>query len=154
MANASYVSLASPPPFAGQFAEVEVDIETGQVTVTKLVMAVDAGVPINPLTASGQVEGGMVQALGYGHCEEMAYDATGALINDQFGPYKIYRADEMPWLKAILVQTNEPTGPFGAKAIAEIPKDGVAPAIANAILTPRACASGAFRSRRSACMQP
>jgi putative selenate reductase molybdopterin-binding subunit len=133
MANASYVSVASPPPFAGQFAEVEVDTETGQVTVTKLVMAVDAGVPINPLTASGQVEGGMVQALGYGHCEEMVYDETGDLINDEFGPYKIYRADEMPWMKAILVQTNEPTGPFGAKAIAEIPKDGVAPAIANAI---------------------
>jgi putative selenate reductase molybdopterin-binding subunit len=77
MAQASYVSAASPPPFAGQFAEVEVDTETGQVTVTKLVMAVDAGVPINPLTASGQVEGGMVQALGYGHCEEMAYDEDG-----------------------------------------------------------------------------
>ncbi len=74
MATASFVSMDSPPPFAGQFAEVEVDIETGQVTVTKLVMAVDAGVPINPITASGQVEGGMVQALGYGHSEEMAYD--------------------------------------------------------------------------------
>ncbi|PID85774.1 MAG: xanthine dehydrogenase [Chloroflexi bacterium] len=133
MATASYVSVASPPPFAGQFAEVEVDIETGQVTVTKLVMAVDAGVPINPLTASGQVEGGMVQALGYGHCEEMAYDESGRLLNDEFGPYHIYRADEMPWMKAILVQTNEPTGPFGAKAIAEIPKDGAAPAIANAV---------------------
>jgi putative selenate reductase molybdopterin-binding subunit len=63
----------------------------------------------------------------------MAYDATGNLINDSFGPYHIYRADEMPWMKAILVQTNEPSGPFGAKAIAEIPKDGVAPALANAI---------------------
>ncbi len=133
MASASYVSLDSPPPFAGQFAEVEVDTETGQVTVTKLVMAVDAGVPINPITASGQVEGGLVQALGYGHCEEMIYDETGNMINDAFGPYYIYRADEVPWIKAILVQTNEPTGPFGAKAIAEIPKDGVAPALANAI---------------------
>lgn len=133
MASASFVSMDSPPPFAGQFAEVEVDIETGQVTVTKLVMAVDAGVPINPITASGQVEGGMTQALGYGHCEEMAYDENGALVNPSLGPYHIYRADEMPWLKAILVQTNEPTGPFGAKAIAEIPKDGVAPALANAV---------------------
>jgi putative selenate reductase molybdopterin-binding subunit len=133
MASASYVSSASPPPFAGQFAEIEVDTETGQVTVTKLVMAVDAGVPINPLTASGQVEGGMVQALGYGHCEEMVYDESGRMVNPALGPYHIYRADEMPELKAILVQTHEPTGPFGAKAIAEIPKDGVAPAIANAI---------------------
>ena len=89
--------------------------------------------PINPLTAAGQVEGGMVQALGYGHCEEMVYDEDGRMVNAAFGPYHIYRADEMPWLKAILVQTHEPTGPFGAKAIAEIPKDGVAPAIANAV---------------------
>lgn len=133
MATASYVSSASPPPFAGQFAEVEVDTETGQVTVTKLVMAVDAGVPINPLTASGQVEGGMIQALGYGHCEEMAYDESGRMVNAAIGPYHIYRADEVPELEAILVQTHEPTGPFGAKAIAEIPKDGVAPAIANAV---------------------
>lgn len=133
MSSASFVSLDSPPPFAGQFAEVEVDTETGQVTVTKLVMAVDGGVPINPITASGQIEGGLLQALGYGHCEEMVYDENGKMINDSFGPYHIYRADETPWIKAILVQTNEPTGPFGAKAIAEIPKDGVAPALANAI---------------------
>jgi putative selenate reductase molybdopterin-binding subunit len=133
MANASYVSPESPPPYAAQFAEVEVDIETGQVTVTQLVMAVDCGVPINPVTASGQVEGGMVQALGYGHCEEMVYDEDGRMLNPQFGPYKIYRADEMPRLEAILVQTMEESGPFGAKAIAEIPKDGVAPAIRNAI---------------------
>jgi putative selenate reductase molybdopterin-binding subunit len=133
MANASYVSPESPPPYAAQFVEVEVDIETGQVTATDLVMAVDCGVPINPLTSVGQVEGGMVQALGYGHCEEMAYDADGTMVNASFGPYKIYRSDEMPRLEAILVQTMEPSGPFGAKAIAEIPKDGVAPAMRNAI---------------------
>lgn len=133
MATASFVSMDSPPPFAGQFAEVEVDMETGQVTVQRLVMAVDAGIPINPVTASGQVEGGMTQALGYAHCEEMVYDKEGNLLNPHFGPYHIYRADEMPELKTILVQTHEPSGPFGAKAIAEIPKDGVAPAVANAI---------------------
>lgn len=133
MAVASFVSLDSPPPFAGQFAEVEVDTETGQVTVKKLVMAVDAGMPINPMTATGQVEGGMVQALGYSHCEEMVYDNEGRMVNPALGPYYIYRATEVPELKAILVQTHEPTGPFGAKAIAEIPMDGVAPAVANAI---------------------
>jgi len=133
MANASYVSPESPPPYAAQFVEIEVDIDTGQVTVIRLVMAVDCGVPINPATASGQVEGGMVQALGYGHCEEMVYDEDGRMVNAAFGPYKIYRADEMPELEAILVQTMEASGPFGAKAIAEIPKDGVAPALRNAI---------------------
>jgi len=133
MATASFVSPESPPPFAGQFAEIEVDIETGQVTVKKLVMAVDCGVAINPITASGQVEGGMTQALGYGHCEEMAYDNNGRMVNPALGPYKIYRADEMPELEVILVQTIEPSGPFGAKAVAEIPKDGVAPALANAV---------------------
>jgi putative selenate reductase molybdopterin-binding subunit len=133
MHTASFVSNASPPPFAAQFIEVEVDIETGQVEIKKMVMAVDAGVVINPLTASGQVEGGMVQALGYAHCEEMAYDEGGEMVNAALGPYKIYRADEMPEMEVILVQTMEPSGPFGAKAIAEIPKDGVAPALANAI---------------------
>jgi putative selenate reductase molybdopterin-binding subunit len=133
MATASYVSPESPPPYAAQFAEVEVDVETGQVTVKALVMAVDCGVPINPITSAGQVEGGMIQALGYGHCEEMAYDEHGRMVNPRFGPYKIYRSDEMPRIEAYLVQTMEKSGPFGAKAIAEIPKDGVAPAIRNAI---------------------
>jgi len=133
MATASYVAPDSPPPYAAQFAEIEVDIETGQVTVDALVMAVDCGVPINPMTSAGQVEGGMIQALGYGHCEEMAYDEEGRMVNARFGPYKLYRSDEMPRIEAYMVQTMEKSGPFGAKAIAEIPKDGVAPAIRNAI---------------------
>ena len=133
MATASNMSYVSPPPFAAQYAEVEVDTETGQVTVTKLVMAVDCGIAINPVTATGQVEGGMVQALGYAVCEEMVYDENGRLLNPRLGDYRIFAADEVPELEAILVQTYEPTGPYGAKAVAEIPMDGVAPAVAGAI---------------------
>ena len=133
MATASHMSYLSPPPFAGQFAEVELDTETGQVAVKKLVMAVDCGIAINPITAAGQVEGGMVQALGFAHSEEMPYDESGRLLTTDFTSYRIYRADETPELGVILVQTYEPSGPYGAKAIAEIPKDGVAPSLASAI---------------------
>ena len=119
---------------SGEFAEIEVDVDTGQVTVTKLVMAVDCGVAINPVTASGQIEGGMLQALGYGHSEEFAFDADGRMVNTEFDSYRIYRADEMPAMEVYLVQTMEDSGPFGAKAVAEIPKDGVAPALRSAIL--------------------
>jgi putative selenate reductase molybdopterin-binding subunit len=133
MATASHTSLHSPPPFGAQFAQVAVDTETGQVTVEKLVMAVDCGTAINPQTAEGQIEGGMAQALGYAVCEEMVYDQEGRLIPRRFGDYRIFQADEMPELQAILAPTYEPSGPFGAKAVAEIPMDGVAPAIANAV---------------------
>ena len=134
MGIGSYVSPSSPPPFAAQFAEVTVDTETGEVRVGKLVMAVDSGVIVNPLTASGQIEGGMTQALGYAVCEEMRYDANGRAVERDFDRYHILRAHEMPALSTIFVETFEPTHPFGVKAVAEIPMDGVAPAVGNAIL--------------------
>lgn len=133
MGVASYVSPVSPPPFAAQFAEVTVDTETGAVKVDRLVMAVDSGVIVNPLTASGQIEGGMTQALGYAVCEEMRYDEEGNAIERDFDRYHIFRADEMPALETIFVETFEPSHPFGVKAVAEIPMDGVAPAVGNAI---------------------
>ncbi|GAP06365.1 xanthine dehydrogenase, molybdenum binding subunit apoprotein [Anaerolinea thermolimosa] len=134
MAVASYMSPVSPPPFAAQFAEVCVDIETGQVTVERLVMAVDSGVIVNPLTASGQVEGGMTQALGYAVCEEMVYDTYGNPRERDLVDYHIFRANEMPELKTIFVETYEPSHPYGVKAVAEIPMDGVAPAVGNAVV--------------------
>jgi putative selenate reductase molybdopterin-binding subunit len=133
MGVASYMSKVAPPPFAAQFAEVLVDIETGQVVVEKLVMAVDAGIVINPLTASGQVEGGMTQALGYAVCEEMIYDDDGIIREKDFRDYHIFQANEMPELETIFVETFEPSHPFGVKAVAEIPMDGVAPAVGNAL---------------------
>jgi putative selenate reductase molybdopterin-binding subunit len=134
MGVASYVSPVSPPPFAAQFAEVTVDIETGQVRVDKLVMAVDSGVIVNPITASGQIEGGMTQALGYAVCEEMRYDEAGHAREVDLRDYHIFQAHEMPELETIFVETFEPSHPFGVKAVAEIPMDGVAPAVGNAIL--------------------
>jgi putative selenate reductase molybdopterin-binding subunit len=133
MAVSSFVAESSPPPFAAQFAEVSVDIETGQVTVDQLVMAVDSGQIINPSTAFGQIEGGMTQALGYAMCEEMVYDNQGNAREKDLSNYHIYRSNEMPILKSIFVETKEPSHPFGVKAVAEIPLDGVAPAIGNAI---------------------
>lgn len=133
MASASHMSDISPPPFAAQFAEVTVDTETGQVTVDRLLIAIDCGMVINPITASGQAEGGMVQALGFAHCEEMAYDENGQPFATDMDEYHTYCADEMPELEVIFVETYEPSGPYGAKAVAEIPKDGVAPALSSAI---------------------
>jgi putative selenate reductase molybdopterin-binding subunit len=133
MATASHMSYTSPPPTAAQFAEVIVDSETGDVSVERLLMVVDCGRVINPLTASGQVEGGMAQALGFALYEDMLFDEQGRLTNARFGPYRLLKADEMPVMDVIFVQTLEPSGPFGAKSVAEISIDGVAPALVSAI---------------------
>ncbi|MHC1773244.1 MAG: molybdopterin-dependent oxidoreductase [Flexilinea sp.] len=132
-AHASHFSPECPPVFATEFAEVEVDTDTGQVNVIKLVMAVNPGTVINPITAIGQLEGGQATALGYAVCEEMCYDDKGDMVNPRFGDYHILQADEMPEMISIIIPQGEKTGPFGAKALAEIPTDGVAPAVANAV---------------------
>jgi putative selenate reductase molybdopterin-binding subunit len=133
MGTASFMSNYAPPPFGAQFVEVEVDTETGMVRVPRMVMAVDCGTAINPMTASGQIEGGQLQALGMAISEGMEYDTEGNVLQKRFGDYRIYEADEAPDITAILVPTYEPSGPYGAKAVAEIPMDGVGPAVSNAI---------------------
>ncbi len=132
-ATASHMSYESPPPVAAQFVEATVDTETGELAVNRLLMAVDCGRVINPITAAGQVEGGMLQALGFAHCEEMVFDEAGHQVNPRFGAYHLYKANETPALDVIFVQTDEPSGPFGAKSVAEIPLDGVAPALVSAV---------------------
>ena len=132
IASASHKSPLSPPPTAAQFAEIVVDMETGRINTERLLMVVDCGRVINPATASGQVEGGMTQALGFALEEEMLFDDDGQPLNPNLGSYHIPRAAKMPALDVIFVQTDEPSGPFGAKSVSEISIDGVAPAIASA----------------------
>ena len=133
MDGASHFNTDSPPPFCAHFAEVEVDTETGQVRVLHLVTAVDPGVAINPMQAEGQVEGAVAQGLGYALTEELVLDAAGRPVNPNFLDYKMFGPKDMPKLTTILVETEEPLGPYGAKSISEVPINGPAPAIANAI---------------------
>jgi putative selenate reductase molybdopterin-binding subunit len=133
MDGASHYNTDSPPPFCATFAEVEVDTETGQVRVVHLVSAVDPGTAINPMQAEGQVEGAVAQGIGYALTEELLLDELGRPRNASFLDYKMFTAKDMPKLTAILAETDEPLGPYGAKSISEVPINGPAPAIVNAI---------------------
>lgn len=133
MATASYNNERVSPSFAAQGAEVEVDTETGVVRIQKVISAVDVGRVINPLLAEGQIEGSVALALGYGASEELLYDQRGNLLTADLSDYRIFNASDMPVLETYLVETEEPTGPFGAKAGVDVASAGLAPALANAI---------------------
>jgi CO/xanthine dehydrogenase Mo-binding subunit len=119
--------------FGAQIIEVEVDELTGKVEVIQVWSAHDVGRAINPGAVEGQIQGGVVQGLGYGLFEEMVWDG-GRLANPSFMDYKIPGAlDVPPRIDAIIIENPESTHPFGAKGIGEPPIVGVAPAIANAV---------------------
>lgn len=129
-----FVSKSAPPPFAAHFAEVEVDTETGAVRVIRLVIAHDVGRAINPLTVRGQLIGGAAQGLGYALMEDLAYDPeTATPLMATVSDYKVMRSAEMPPVQVEIIESYEPTGPFGAKGVGETALVPVAPAIANAV---------------------
>lgn len=119
--------------FAAQACEVEVDEQTGIIKPLLVVAVHDVGVPINPLTVEGQIEGAVAQGLGYGIMENHIYDESGRVINDSFNDYKIPTTMDVPVIKAFM-EGFEPAGPFGAKSVGEPGLVGIAPAIANAVL--------------------
>ncbi len=117
------------------FAEVEVDMPLGLVTVTNIVNVHDSGILINPAAARAQVHGGMSMGLGYGLSEEMLIDEkTGRTLNDNLLDYKIPTAMDTPKLNVEFIQLEDPTGPYGNKALGEPPAIPTAPAVRNAIL--------------------
>lgn len=132
--EASFENTAFPLSFGAQFAEVEVDIETGQVELLKLVAMQDNGKAINPMVVEGQIEGALHHSIGYSLTENPILDKkTGRMLNPNFANYMVLTTLDMPKVEVGLVETYEPTGPFGAKGMAELPTIGTAPAIANAI---------------------
>ena len=133
MAKGDFWTDDSPAPFYAQFVEVEIDTETGQLRVTRAVNALDLGKAINPTLATGQVEGAVTMALGYALSEEVKFDEQGRVRNPGFVDYKVMSTLDMPKMTTFLVEDTEYTGPFGAKSAGEVPTNGMAPAIANAI---------------------
>ncbi len=132
-ATASCVPHESPAPFLANFAEVAVNTETGKVKVVHYVAAVDCGVAINPHMAEGQMEGAIVNGIGYALTEEMILSSKGRVRNPSLFDYKIPGMLDVPPMDIILVESYEPTGPMGAKSVGEIGINGPIPTIANAI---------------------
>ena len=121
------------PPWHAHFAEVEVDMRTGQVEVLRVVAAHDVGKAINPDIVTGQIEGSVLQGIGYALSEQIVYDKKGRQVQDSFHKYYLPTIMETPEIDTILVETMEPSGPFGAKGVGECGLVPTAAAIANAV---------------------
>jgi CO/xanthine dehydrogenase Mo-binding subunit len=132
-ANGSHITHKSPPPFSAHFAEVEVDTLTGRVRVLDYVATVDCGTAIHPKLALGQVEGAVMNGIGYALTERYVFSPQGRMLNPNFDRYRIPTASEAPRIRCRLIPTYEDTGPYGAKSVSEIGINGPLPAIGNAI---------------------
>ena len=130
--SAAGVAPAMPGYYGAVFAEVEVDIDTGLVTVLQLTSAFDVGRAINPELVKGQIIGGGVMGVGFALTEDLLV-SDGRILNSSFVDYRLLRACDVPNIIPIIVESHEPTGPYGAKGIGEGCMVNVASAIANAI---------------------
>jgi CO/xanthine dehydrogenase Mo-binding subunit len=119
--------------YATQIAEVDVDDETGEVDVLRIVASHDCGTAINPMLVEGQVEGGISMGVGFALQEEILFDAKGRQINPNLTNYIMPTSLDMPEIEVDIVDNYDPTGPFGAKGVGEPTCVSTAAAILNAI---------------------
>ncbi len=119
--------------FEAQIAEVEVNKETGDVTILKMYDAHDIGKAINPQSVEGQIEGSLVMGIGYTFLENLHFDKKGRPANGNFANYRLPHSLGTPPMESILIETNDPEGPFGAKGMGEASLLPTSAAIANAI---------------------
>ncbi len=118
---------------SAQVVEVTVDMETGQVTVDRMTDAHDCGFAINPTNVEGQMQGSLSMGLGEALFEEIKFDGSGRVANPTLGEYRIPTSLDMPNVKTIIVESDEPNGPFGAKEVGEGAIMPTIPAILNAV---------------------
>ncbi|MDX2439354.1 MAG: molybdopterin-dependent oxidoreductase [Desulfobacterales bacterium] len=130
--TASGIAPAMPGYYGAVFAEVEVNTQTGEVKVIKMTSAYDVGKAISPENVRGQIVGGGVMGIGFALTEGLQYK-NGHCLNPSFTDYRLLRSCDAPKVEPIIVESNEPTGPLGAKGIGEGSMVNVASAISNAI---------------------
>lgn len=130
---ASHGSEVSPPPFIAGFVETEMDLGTGKYEVIDYVAVVDCGTVINKNLAKIQVEGGIVQGIGMAMFEEVRHTDDGHMDTNTFMQYKIPARCDVGNVIVDFVETNEPTGPFGAKSIGEVVINTPLPAIQESV---------------------
>ena len=133
VAAAGVNPAAVAPGYATQFCDVEVDPDTGKVTILRFVAAQDVGRAIHPSYVEGQIQGGVVQGIGWALNEEYIYDAKGHLQNPGFLDYRCPVAPDVPMIEPVLVEVPNPAHPYGAKGVAEVNICPPMAAIANAI---------------------
>jgi len=120
--------------FSAHFAEVEVDIETGQIAIVDYFATQDSGTVLNPKILESQVVGGAILGCGFALTEELIFDDKGRILNPNFVDYKVFRSSDFPIRCPVLFsKTYDPVGPFGAKGGGEGPTCAAVPAIAQAV---------------------
>jgi CO/xanthine dehydrogenase Mo-binding subunit len=133
LGSASLAFDVQAPAFAAELARLEIDPDTGEVTLHDFVVAQDVGKAINPLGIEGQMQGGAVQSLGFALTEGLQYDGEGRLTNPSLLDYRKLTAADLPNIETIIVEVPAPAGPFGARGVGEPPIVPAPAAIANAI---------------------
>ena len=132
-ASAGVNAGGQAPGFSTQFCDLEVDPETGKVTILRFVAAQDVGRAIHPSYVEGQIQGGVVQGIGWALNEEYIYNSKGLLENPGFLDYRCPVASDLPMIEPVLVEVPNPTHPYGAKGVGEVNICPPMAAIANAI---------------------
>jgi CO/xanthine dehydrogenase Mo-binding subunit len=132
-AAASVNAGGQAPGFSTQVCDLEVDPETGKVTILRWIAAQDVGRAIHPSYVEGQIQGGVVQGIGWALNEEYIYNANGQLDNPGFLDYRCPVASDLPMIETIVVEVPNPTHPYGAKGVGEVNICPPMAAIANAI---------------------
>ncbi|MBI4202317.1 MAG: xanthine dehydrogenase family protein molybdopterin-binding subunit [Chloroflexi bacterium] len=131
--NATVRARGPGGAFAGCIVDVEVDPETGKVTILRCTVAQDAGRAIHPTYVEGQMQGGTVQGISWALSEEHAYNAAGAMMNATFLDYRVLTALDLPMIDTVIVEVPNPTHPFGVRGVGEVSIVPPAGALASAI---------------------